>query len=163
MQFFSNNPALRAHIESQFDFMNEFSQKMLDALREISEMNLRLARQTIEGSIHAGRELSHVTDPMQFTQVAMKQLEPAAERLRVYQQHLLSALAGAQADLTRTAESRMPEASRRAGAAAEEMVRQATSGTTIPVTSPSRQTSNGPATPSPMPGNGSAEGKPHSA
>lgn len=163
MQFFSDNPALRAHIESQIDFMTEFTQKTFDALREISELNLRLARQTIEGSLHACRELTHITDPMQFTQVAMKQLEPAAERLRTYQQHLLSALAGAQADLTRTAESRMPEVSRRAGAAAEEMVRQAAAGTTIPVTAPRRQTPNGPATPSPMPGNGSAEGKPHSA
>jgi phasin family protein len=159
MQFLRDNPALRAHLESQVDFMNEFSQKMVDALRQISDMNLKLARQTIEGSLHAGRELINVSDPMQFAQTAMKQLEPATERLRAYQQHLLSVLAGAQADLTRAAETRIPEASLSASAAADEMVRRVS----VPVTGPGGASPNGPATAAPPPssGNGSADGKPH--
>jgi phasin family protein len=165
MQSFSDNPALRAHLESQVDFMNEFTQKMYDTLRQVSEMNLKLARQAIEGSIYASRELLSCTDPMQFTQVAMKQIEPATERLRAYQQHLLSVLAGAQADLTHAAETRMPEASRSASAVADEMVRHASSAVSIPVTGPSTGAPNGPAVPpspsSPSGGNGSANEKPH--
>jgi phasin family protein len=163
MQFLSENPALRAHLESQVDFINEFSQKMVDALRQISDMNLKLARQTIEGSLHAGREMINVSDPMQFTQTAMKQLEPATERLRAYQQQLLSVLAGAQADFTRAAETRIPEASRSASAAADELVRHASAAVSVPVTGPAGAAPNGPATATPPPssGNGSAEGKPH--
>jgi phasin family protein len=165
MQSFSDNPALRAHLESQVDFMNEFTQKMYDTLRQLSEMNLRLTRQAIEGSIHASREMLSCTDPMQFAQVAMKQIQPATERVRAYQQHLLSVLAGAQADFTRAAETRIPEAGRSASAVADEMVRHASAAANVPVTGPSAGTPNGPMT-SPAPGapaggNGSAGEKPH--
>ena len=53
MQFLSDNPALRSHLASQVDFLHEFSQKAFDTARQLSEMNLKLARQTIEGSLHA--------------------------------------------------------------------------------------------------------------
>jgi phasin family protein len=159
MQFFTDNPALRSHIESQVDFMNEFSQKSLDTLRQISDINLKLARQTAEGAIYASRELVNSSNPVQFGQILMKQLQAAAERLRAYQQHLLSVLAGAQTDFTQAAEARMPEASRRATAAADEIVRKASSAVNVPVTGPDGPVPNGPA---PSTGNGSAEGKPHS-
>lgn len=165
MQSFSDNPALRAHLESQVDFINEFTQKMYDTLRQLSEMNLKLSRQAIEGAVHASREMLSCTDPMQFTQVAMKQIQPATERIRAYQQHLLSVLAGAQADFTHAAETRIPEASRSASAAADEMMRQASSAVSIPVTGPLTGTPNGPVSPpspdSPAGGNGSASEKPH--
>jgi phasin family protein len=133
MQSFSDNPALRAHLESQIDSIHEFNLKMFDMLREMSEMNLRLARQIIEGSLHVSREMLGATAPAQFAQVAMKQVEPATERWRAYQQHMMSAFAGVQADLAQAAQAKMPEASRSASAAAEEMVRRASSAVNIPV------------------------------
>lgn len=129
MQSLDDNPALRSHLESQVDFTNEFSQKALDTARQLSEMNLKLARQTMEGSIHASRELLGCTDPVQFVQTAMKQLQPATERIRSWQEHLLRVLAGAQADFTHAAEARLPEASRSAGAVADELVRHAAAAT----------------------------------
>jgi phasin family protein len=136
MQFLSDNPALRSHLEAQVEFTKEFSQKAFDTLRQLSEMNLKLARQTIEGSLHASREMMNCTDPTQLLQTAMKQVQPATERLRAYQQHLMSLLAGAQADFNQAAEARIPEASRSASAVADEMVRHAAAASTIPVTSP---------------------------
>lgn len=124
MQFFSNPFALRSQLESQFDFMQQFSLKTIDVMRELSEMNLKLARQTVEGTLHVGREMMSCTDPMQLTQVAMKQLLPANERMRAYQQHLMGMLAMAQGGLVRNAETRMPAALRSADAATEEMVRR---------------------------------------
>jgi phasin family protein len=132
MQLFSDNPALRSHLESQVDFMHEFSQKAFDTLRQVSEMNLRLARQEIEGTLHAGHEMMGCSDPVQLVQAAMKQIAPATERLRSYQQHLMSVLSGAQAEFTHAAEARLPEASRSAGAVADEMVRHAAA--SVPVT-----------------------------
>jgi phasin family protein len=160
MQFLSDNPALRSHLESQIDFMNEFSQKTYDMLRQLSEINLKLARQMIEGSMHASREMMSCTDPMQLAQAAMKQVQPATERMRVYQQQLLSALAGAQAEFTHAAETRMPEATRSASAIADEMMRHASAGANVPVTGPTAAETAPPAV-SPSTGNGSAEGKPH--
>ncbi len=136
MQLLSDNPALRSHLASQVDFMNEFTKKALDTVRQVSELNLKLARQEIEGTLHTSREMIGCSDPMQCMQVVMRQLTPATERLRAYQQHLLTVLSGAQAEFTHAAEARMPEASRSAGAVAEEMVRHAAAGATVPVTGP---------------------------
>ena len=149
MQFLSDNPALRSHLESQVDFISEFFRKAFDTARQLSEMNLKLARQTIEGSVHASHELIGCTDPVQFTQTAMKQLQPATERIRSWQEHLLGVLAGAQAEFTHAAEARIPEASRSASAVADELVRHAAAGVNVPVMSPLGA------------GNGEASGKPH--
>lgn len=158
MQLLSDNPALRAHFESQVDFMNEFSQKACDTVRQLSEMHLKLARQMVEGSLHASREMLACSDPMQLTQAAMKQVPPATERLRTYQQHLLGALAGAQAEFTHSAEARLPEATRSASAMADEMMRHASAGANVPVTGPTGAAP--PPAVSPSTGNGSAD-KPH--
>jgi phasin family protein len=155
MQFLSDNPALRAHLESQVDFMNQFTQKAVDTLREVSEMNLKLARQMVEGSMHASHEMLNCTDPVQLTQAAIKQVQPASERLRSYQQHLLTVLAGAQAAFAHAAETRLPEATRSASAIADEIVRHA--GANVPVTGRGGADNMPPPTTT---GNGSAD-KPH--
>jgi phasin family protein len=134
MHLLSDNPALRSHLESQVAFLTEFSQKAFDTLRQVSEMNLKLARQEIEGTLHASHDMLGCTDPVQMVQAAMRQIPPATERLRAYQQHLLSVLSGAQADFTHAAEARMPEANRSASAVAEEMVRHAAAAVNVPVT-----------------------------
>lgn len=68
MQSLSDNPALRAHLESQVAFTNQFIQKMFETLRQVSELNLKLSRQNIEGAIHASREILACTDPAQMSQ-----------------------------------------------------------------------------------------------
>lgn len=162
MQFLSDNPALRADLESQVDFMNQFTQKAIDTLREVTDMNLKLARQMIEGSLHASHEMLNSSDPVQLSQAAIKQVQPATERLRAYQQHLLTVMAGAQAALAHAAETRIPEATRSASAIADEIVRHAGAGTNVPVTGPTGADAAPAVSPavSPSTGNGSAD-KPH--
>jgi hypothetical protein len=127
MQLLSDNTALRAHFESQANFMREFSQKILDRMRQVSEMNLKLARQEIEGTLYASREIMGCSDPMQMVQAAMRQIPPAAERLRSYQQHLLSVLSDGQAGQVglAAAEARLPAASRSASEVADEVLQRA--------------------------------------
>jgi phasin family protein len=103
MQSFANNPALRSQLETQVNFMTELSQKTYDALRKLMELNLRAAQQAIEDSIEASRQLMSCTDPVQLATTAMNQVQPAAERMRDYQQQLMSVLAGAQVEVARTA------------------------------------------------------------
>jgi hypothetical protein len=128
MQLLSDNTALRSHFESQADFMREFSKKTIDILRQVSEMNLKLARQEIEGTLYASREIMACSDPMQMVQAAMRQIPPAAERLRSYQQHLMSVLSGGQPGQTGLAgatEARLPAATRSAGEVADEVLQRA--------------------------------------
>lgn len=162
MHVLNDNPALRSHLESQLDFMNEFSQKACDTLRQLSEMNLKLARQTIEGALHTSREMAACTDPMQLVQAATKQVQPATERLHTYQQHLLTLLSGAQAAFTQAAETKLPEVRRSASAAADEMLRHAALAANVPVTGPTGA-GDPPSPRPPSSGNGSADTKPHSS
>ena len=128
MHLFSDNTALRSHLESQLNFMHACSHTGLDLLRQVSDMNLKLARQEIEGALDASRDMLACSDPMQMVQVAMRQIAPAAERLRSYQQHLLSALSGGQARLggaADTADTRLPAPRRSDSAIADEMLQRA--------------------------------------
>jgi phasin family protein len=126
MQPLANNQALRSHLETQVNFLTELSQKTYDSVRQVSELNMHLAQQMIEDTMNMSRELMNCSDPFQVTSTAINQLQPATEHVRSYQQQLMSVLSGAQAELTRAAQSRLPEASRSASAMADEMVRNAT-------------------------------------
>jgi len=132
MHLFSDNTALRSHLESQLSFMHACSHTGLDLLRQVSDMNLKLARQEIEGALDASRDMLACSDPMQMVQVAMRQISPAAERLRSYQQQLqqqlLSVLSGGQARLggaADTADTRLPAARRIESAIADQMLQRA--------------------------------------
>ncbi len=125
LQSLATTPALKSYLESQLVFMTELSTKLCDSVRKVSELNLRLAQQLIEDGVVTSRQLLNTADPVEFSSAAMAIGQPMAERLRHYNQQLLSLLAGTQVELTRTAESHIPEASRNAAAMADELVRKA--------------------------------------
>ena len=125
MPALSNNPALRSHLENQVNFFTDLTQKSYDSMRQLSELNMHLAQQMIEDSMNMGRSMMACSDPFQMTSTAVQQMQPATEHLRTYQQQLMGVLSGAQAQLQRSAEQAIPEASRSASAMADEMVRSA--------------------------------------
>lgn len=126
MQPFANTPALQSHLESQVNFFTELAHRTYDSARKLSELNLRLTQQLIEDTVDTGRRMLTCGDPYQAAATAMRQMEPVAQHLRDYQRQLLGVLAGAQVDLTRAAETHIPEASRSAAAVAEEVARRTT-------------------------------------
>jgi hypothetical protein len=125
MQSFANNPALKSHLENQLNFMAELSEKSLDATRQVSELNLQMARQMIGTWINLGRALLQASDPFQMSSATVTGIQSLSEQMRHHQQQLMGLLARTQADLTRSAQSNIPEASRSASAMANEMVRNA--------------------------------------
>ncbi|MES2296092.1 MAG: TIGR01841 family phasin [Pseudomonadota bacterium] len=125
MQSFATNPAMKSHMETQLGFLTELSNKLCDSARKISDLNVQLAQQIIEDCIGTGRQMVSAHDPVEFTTTAMSYVQPVAERWRHYQQQLLGVLAGTQVELTKTAETHIPEASRTAAAMADELVRKA--------------------------------------
>jgi hypothetical protein len=125
MQANVNHTALRSHLENQVNFFTEYTQKSYDALRRLSEINLRLTQQLLEDSVDTGRAMLNCNDPFQLGAAAMRQVEPVSRHLRNYQDELLRVLTGAQSDFVRTTESRMPEAGRGALAVADEFARNA--------------------------------------
>jgi phasin family protein len=125
MQSFANNPALKSHLENQLNFMTELSQKSLDAARQVAELNLQMVRQMSDTWLNLGRAVLQTSDPFQMSSATVSGIQQLAEQMRNYQQQLMGLLARTQADLTRSAQTNIPEASRSASAMANEMVRNA--------------------------------------
>lgn len=118
-------PAVKSHLEVQLSFFTDLTRKLFDTAQKISELNLQLARELIEEMTSAHHQLMGAKDPAEFASVAATQTHAAAERVRNYQQRLSNVAANANVEITKAAESHMPEASRTAAAVADEMVRTA--------------------------------------
>jgi hypothetical protein len=125
MQSFPNTTALRSHLDHQVSFLTELTLKSFDMLRSFSQAHLRLGQQLVQDSVETGRAYLSCATPLEFGPVTVRQSEPMVRHLREYQQALMQAYTGAQSELVRTTETRMPEAQRGAAAAAEEFSRSA--------------------------------------
>lgn len=121
----SISPALIQHMEAQLSFLTEISRKMFDSTQKIVELNLQAAQEFIEDVSNSGHQLMQAKDASEFTTLAASQVQPNSEKLRNYQQRLSNLVAGTQMELTKTAETHMPEATRTAAAVADEIARKA--------------------------------------
>ncbi|HAT29799.1 MAG TPA: hypothetical protein DCW29_02785 [Janthinobacterium sp.] len=118
-------PAIKSHMDAQLSFAHDLSRKMFDTAQKIGNLNLQLAQGLIEDITTTTHQLLSSSDAGEFASILSTQMQPCAERLRAYQQHLSNLLANANVELTKTAESHIPEASRTASAVADELVRAA--------------------------------------
>jgi hypothetical protein len=85
-------PDLRSQLEAQADFVTQVSRHTLDTLRQLSELNVRTARQLIDDGLSLGRALASCNDPFQMSTVAMRETQPAAEHWRSWQSALMGVL-----------------------------------------------------------------------
>jgi phasin family protein len=99
----SANPALRAQFDAQAGMLATLSQRSYDLFARVSELNMQLARQTIDDVIDTGRQMAACSDPFQLGATAMHGWQPVGEHLRSYQQTLMGVLADAGAGLGQVA------------------------------------------------------------
>jgi phasin family protein len=99
----SANPALRAQFDAQAGVLATLSQRSYDLFARVSELNMQLARQTIDDVIDTGRQMAACSDPFQLGATAMHGWQPMGEHLRSYGQNLMGVLADAGAGLGQVA------------------------------------------------------------
>lgn len=121
----SLTPAVQDHVRTQFSFVGDMSQKLFDTAQRINELNVQVAKTLMEESFQTTQQVITAQDPLEALSIITGQAQPNAEKIRAYQQHLTHIAAGTQVELVRTAESRVPEATRTATALAEEVTRRA--------------------------------------
>lgn len=97
------HPAMRAGFDAQVGYLATLSQRGCDLLARVSELNMQLARQTIDDVIDTGRQMASCSDPFQLGAAAMHGWQPVGEHLRSYQQNLVGVLADAQAGIGQAA------------------------------------------------------------
>lgn len=124
---FSQNvtPAAKTHMEAQVSFFNDMSKSLFRTVQQYSDLNIQLAQTLIEEGTVTSQELLTTQRPGEALTVTMSHAQPAADKLRAYQQHLSRIAANTQVDIAKVAEEHVTETSRTAKALAEEVARVA--------------------------------------
>lgn len=127
MNMFSQpvTPAVKAHMEAQFSLFSDMSQKLFDTAQKINELNIQVAQTVMEEGINNAQQVIVAKDPYEAISIAASQAQPAADKVRAYQQHLSSIAAGTRVEMAKAAESHLSETTRTATAVADEVVRMA--------------------------------------
>jgi phasin family protein len=116
-------PAAKTHLEAQLSFFNDLSKSLFRTVQQYSDLNIQLAQTLLEESTQAGQKVITAHRPTEALAAAAAHAQPAADKLRAYQQHLSRIAADTHVDLSKVAEEHVQETSRTAKALAEEVAR----------------------------------------
>ena len=119
----SVTPAIRSHLDAQVAFLNDLSKSFARSLQKFSELNIQLSQTLLEEGNIASQKLLTTDRPTEVINIAASRAQPAAEKLRSYQQHVSRTLADSQVELARVTEQHVQETSRTARALADEVAR----------------------------------------
>ena len=121
----SVTPAIRSHLDAQVAFLNDMSKSWSRSIQNIVEANIQLSQTLLEESNIASHQLLTTNHPTEAISAAAARAQPAADKLRAYQQHLSRVMADSQVEMARVAEQHVPETSRTAKTLADEVARVA--------------------------------------
>ncbi|MET0855758.1 MAG: phasin family protein [Telluria sp.] len=121
----SVTPAVRTHMDAQVSFMNDVTKSLFRSFQQMCDLNIQLAQTLLEESTIAGQQVMTTQRPTEALSAASVRAQPAAEKLRAYQQHISRVAADAQVELARVTEQHVQETTRTAKALADEVQKAA--------------------------------------
>ena len=119
-------PAVRTHIDAQTAFMNDMSKSLFSSFQQMCDLNIQLVQTMLEETTLAGKQVLSADRQSELLSAATSRTQPAAEKLRAYQQHIARLAADAQVELARVTEQHVQNTTRTARALADEVARDAT-------------------------------------
>jgi phasin family protein len=119
----SVTPAAKTHMEAQLSFFNDLSKSLFRTVQQYSDLNIQLAQTLLEEGTQTSQQVITSHRPTEAFAAAASHAQPAAEKLRAYQQHLSRIAADTHVDLSKVAEEHVQETSRTAKALADEVAR----------------------------------------
>ena len=129
---FTNPEQISAAAKSTFDahltMMTDLTQKAFASVEKLIELNLTVAKTSLEESNVAAKELLAAKDPQQAMALSAAQAQPSAEKALAYVRHVASIASEVQAEFTKAAEAQIAEASRKVVAMVDEVSKNAPSG-----------------------------------
>lgn len=118
-------PAVRTHIDAQTAFMNDMSKSLFSSFQQMCDLNIRLVQTMLEETTLAGKQVLSADRQSELLSAATSRTQPAADKLRAYQQHIARLAADAQVELARVTEQHVQNTTRTARALADEVARDA--------------------------------------
>ena len=123
---FSN--ATKANLESQFALLSSLTAKTFEGVEKLVDLNITIARSTLEDSSNVARQLLSAKDPQEFFSVTASQAQPTAEKALSYSRQLASIATGTGAEFSKAAEGQIVEANRKVISLVDEVSKNAPAG-----------------------------------
>lgn len=117
-------PAARQHLDAQTAFVNDVSKSLSTSFQNVCQLNFQLMNTLFQETMQASQRLLAVQQPGDGIAVA----QPAADKLRAYQQDISRLLADANVELARLTERHGKETSMTANALAQQVAQMAQEG-----------------------------------
>jgi phasin family protein len=118
-------PAVRTHLDAQTAFINDVSKSMFQSFQQMCDLNIKLMQTMLEETTLASQQIITADRQTEVLSAAASRAQPAAEKLRAYQQHISRLAADSQVELTRVAEEHVQNTTRTARQLADEVARTA--------------------------------------
>lgn len=95
--------ATRNQFESQLAILNSFTSTMFDSMQKIADLNLNVAKSSLQESHAAAQQAINVKDAQAFFSMYAIQAQPNTEKLLAYSHQLASIVSSAQVEFRKTA------------------------------------------------------------
>jgi phasin family protein len=118
----------KANIESQLAIFTALTTKAFESMEKVVDLNLNVAKASLEDSSIAAKQLLSAKDPQEFFSLTAAQAQPTAAKAIAYGRHLAGIATSAQAELTRAAEEQIAETGRKVSALVEDVSKNAPAG-----------------------------------
>lgn len=118
----------KANIEAQMALLNALTNKAFESVEKMIDLNLNVAKASIEESNAAAKQFLAVKDPQEWMSLAAAQTQPNAEKALAYGRHLATIASAMQAEFSKAAETQIAETSRKVLELVEEVSKNAPAG-----------------------------------
>jgi phasin family protein len=116
----SQSPALQSQLETQFSLLTDMTKGIYESMQRLNELNIQVAQTVMQETMSVARDVLQASNPNEALSVTAGQAQPAAEKVRAYQQHVQNILTETQANIAKTVGAHVPNVTR----ATEEAVRE---------------------------------------
>ncbi|HJV86626.1 MAG TPA: TIGR01841 family phasin [Noviherbaspirillum sp.] len=118
----------KANLEAQLSLITSLTTKAFESVEKVVDLNLNVAKASLEDSSIAAKQLLSAKDPQEFFSLTAAQAQPAAAKAIAYGRHLAGIATSAQAEFSRATEEQIAEAGRKVSALVEDVSKNAPAG-----------------------------------
>ena len=120
--------ATKSTFEAQITMMTALTQKAFAGVEKLIELNMTVAKTSLEESNATIKQMLAAKDPQEFFAMSAAQSQPGAEKAISYVRHVAGIASEVQAEFTKATESHIAEASRKVVALVDEASKNAPAG-----------------------------------
>ena len=120
--------ATKTNLETQLALLTALTGKAFESAEKIIELNMSVAKASLEETTANARQLLAAKDPQEFIALSTSQAQPNSEKAAAYGRQVMGIVSGLQAEMTKAAEAQIGEHSRKLATLVDEVSKSAPAG-----------------------------------